>query len=282
MLSRARTDPAAAPAKNARCLLNAGEIAKSRPHLDRAIALYNPAEHRPLATTFGQDARVAALSFRSPALWMLGYPEAALADTKFAIEDAREIGQAASLMNALAIASMPHIFCGNYGRATAILDELFDLADEKGAFFWKFGVMLRRGELFALTGKAADAVQTITSGIPALRSTGSSIFVPWWLSHLAIAEAELGQFDDAWRCIDEAMTTVEKTKDRPAPHRRRHRAEVARAQARASARLLRARARTGAQAAGKVLGTARGNELGAALARAGQARGGAGTSRSSL
>ena len=195
-------------------LLNAGEIAKSRPHLDRAIALYNPVEHRPLATTFGQDARVAALSFRSPALWMLGHPEAAIADTEFAIEDAREIGQAASLMNALAIASMPHIFCGNYVRATALLDELFDLADEKGAFFWKFGVMLRRGELFALAGKAVDAVQTITSGITAFRSTGASIFVPWWLSHLAIAEAELGQFDDAWRCIDEALTTVEKTKEK--------------------------------------------------------------------
>ena len=29
-------------------------------HLDRAIALYDPAEHRPLATRFGQDVRVAA------------------------------------------------------------------------------------------------------------------------------------------------------------------------------------------------------------------------------
>ena len=195
-------------------LLNAGAIAQSRPHLDRAIALYDPAEHRPLATSFGADARVAALCFRGPALWMLGYPRAALADAEYAIEDARDIGQAASLMNALAIASMPQIFCGNYAEATAILDELFDLADEKGAFFWKYGVMLRRGELYALTGNASDAVQTITAGIPAFRSTGSSIYVPWWLAHLAIADAQLGQFDDAWRCLDEAMTTMEKTKEK--------------------------------------------------------------------
>ena len=43
------------------------------------------------------------------------------------------------------------------------LDELFDLADEKGTFFWKYGVMLRRGELLALAGKASEAVQTINA-----------------------------------------------------------------------------------------------------------------------
>ena len=47
-----------------------------------AIALYDPAEHRPLAMRFGQDDRVAVLSYRSLALWLLGYPEAALADTR--------------------------------------------------------------------------------------------------------------------------------------------------------------------------------------------------------
>jgi predicted ATPase len=35
-----------------------------------------------------------------------------------------------------------------------------------------------------------------------------------FLSHLAEAYAELGQFDDAWRCIGEAMTAVEITKER--------------------------------------------------------------------
>ena len=67
----------------------------------RRIALYDPAEHRPLATRFGQDARVAILCYRSLALWMLGYPEAALADADRALNDAREIGQAATLMFAL-------------------------------------------------------------------------------------------------------------------------------------------------------------------------------------
>ena len=56
-------------------LLCTGDIAEGRAHSDRAIALYDPAEHRRLATRFSEDIEVTALSSRSLALWMLGYPE---------------------------------------------------------------------------------------------------------------------------------------------------------------------------------------------------------------
>ena len=57
-------------------LTTTGDIVEGRAHFDRAIALYDPAEHRPLATRFGQDIRVSTLCFRSvTALSVLGYPE---------------------------------------------------------------------------------------------------------------------------------------------------------------------------------------------------------------
>jgi len=195
-------------------VLHMGAFAEGRAHLDRAIALYDPAEHRPLATRFGQDIRVAALSYRSWALWMLGYPEAALADTSHALRDAREIGQAATLMYALVHALVVHIQCGNYPTAKAEADELVALADEKGALFWKALGMSVQGCILALTGKAADAVQLITSGITALRSTGSTLWMPLHLSYLARAYAELGQFDNALRCTGEGITAAETAKER--------------------------------------------------------------------
>ena len=195
-------------------LLHTGDIAESRKHFDRATALYDPAEHRPLATRFSIDARVSILSFRPWALWFLGYPEAALVDADHALKYAREIGQAATLMVALHHASFTHIHCGNYGAANAEADELVALTDEKGAKQWKAGGMLARGWLFAVTGRASDAVQMLTSGITAWRSTGSTVFMPWFLSLLARAYAGLSQFDDAWRCIGEAMTAVETTKEK--------------------------------------------------------------------
>ena len=178
-------------------LLHTADIAESRKHFDRTNALYDPAEHRPLATRFAVDARVSVLSYRSWALWLLGYPDAALGDADQALRDAREIGHAATLMFALALAPQAHFLSANYATTTAATDELAALANEKGALFWKASGIMRRGWLFAVTGKAADAVQMITSGIAARQSTGSTVYLPFSLSHLAMAHAELCQFDDA-------------------------------------------------------------------------------------
>ncbi len=190
-----------------------GDVAESRAHYDRALALYDPAEHRPLATRFGQDIRVAILSYRSWALWLLGYPEAALADADYALYDAREIGQAATLMFALANSTFVHLFSRNYAAVKARADELVALADEKGALFFKVGGMFFQGCVLAVTATNLDAVHTITSVITAFRSTGTTFGMPFGLSYLARAYAQLGQFDDAWRCIGEAMTAVQTTKE---------------------------------------------------------------------
>ena len=196
-------------------LVHTGHFEESRAHLDRAIALFDPIEHRALALRFGTDIGVTILGFRSWVLWYLGYPEAALADADRTIKIAREIGQAATLMYALSVTAWTQIFCGNYLAASSRLGELVALADEKGAAWWKL-----RSELWCKVtflprrGKASVAVQAITSGLTALRSTGATLYTPWRLSHLARAHTDLGLLDDAWRSVDEAIKAVEVTKER--------------------------------------------------------------------
>ena len=195
-------------------LLYAGDIVKGRSHLDRAIALYDPREHRQLATRFGHDIRTAALCFRSWALWLLGYPEAALADAERSLEDAREVGQAATLMFSLTVVMVTYVFCGRYAQATALADELVALAEQKDAILWKafessivvvcLLLLVRRPRLFAPSA----------AGLSASRSTGARYLMPLFSSNLAWALAALGRSDDASRCISEAITTLETTKER--------------------------------------------------------------------
>src|SRR6516165_3559364 len=85
---------------------------------------------------------------------------------------------------------------------------------KKGAALWKADRMMNQGCISALTGKASNAIQMITTGITAWRSTGATIRAPERASYLASACADIGHFDDAWRCIGEAMTAMEKTKER--------------------------------------------------------------------
>jgi class 3 adenylate cyclase/predicted ATPase len=194
-------------------LVFTGDFPGALAHYDQSLALYDPAEHRPLATRFGQDSRVTVLCWRALASWVFGYPEKAVADTDHGLKDAREIGQAATLMFTLAVISLTHIFCRNYATANAFVDEVIDLADRKGALAWKAAGMMHQGCVWALTGKAADAVQMLISGITAWRSTGATLCMPLHLSSLAKAYSELGQFENAWRSIGEAMTAVETTKE---------------------------------------------------------------------
>jgi predicted ATPase len=191
-----------------------GNVAAGRTHFDKAIALYDPAEHLSLATRFGQDVGVAILSYRSWALWLLGFSEAALLDANNAIKNARKIGQAAALLYALFPTALTYLLCGNHAAAAAHAQELVALGEEKGASFWKTAGRILQGCVVAQTGKASDAVPIINAGISALRSTGATVFRPLALSFLARANIDLGAFDEAWCCIGDAMTAVETTKER--------------------------------------------------------------------
>jgi predicted ATPase len=117
-------------------------------------------------------------------------------------------------MYALLHASLTHLLCGNYAKANAEAGELTALADEKASSFWKAQGTSMQGFSLALAGKASSAVHIITSGLTAFRSTGAASWTSLQSSHLALAYMDLGQFDDAWRCVGEAQTALQTTKER--------------------------------------------------------------------
>jgi predicted ATPase len=105
-----------------------------------------------------------------------------------------------------------YILCGNHAAAAAQAQEVVALAEEKGSPFWKALGVMNQGSTLALAGRASDAIEVLISGITAYRTTGGTNVVLLHLPHLARAHAELGQFEEAWRCIGEAMTAAETTK----------------------------------------------------------------------
>ncbi len=194
-------------------LLHTGDIGDGRAHLDRAIALYDPAGHRHLATRFGQHVGASILAWKSMAVLLLGYPEAALADTEEALKIARDSAHSATLTYVLNFSVFQHAYCGHFAEANALIDEFNILKDQIGSVFWGGWGLAQRGCVSALTGRAAEAVQSIASGIAAIRSTGNTMWTPLFSSYLALANAEIGQFNQAWANIREAMTAVETTKE---------------------------------------------------------------------
>ena len=251
-----------------------GDLATGRDYYDRAIVLYNPVEHRALASRFGQDVGVVILSLRSWTLWLLGYPEAAQQDTKQALASAREIGQATTSMYALWAVGGTHLQLGDYTKGKSVSEEVVALADQKGALFWKFLGMLHQADILAASGWASEAIHLANSAVATAHSSGTTAWFPTHLSHLAKAHSDLGQFDDAWRYIGEADGTTggKATKERWCEAEINRIAaeivlQVAGAGRRESARVFRTCAGSRPPTASQILGTPRRHEPRAPLAR---------------
>ena len=244
-------------------LLMTGDVPEGRMHLDQAIALYDSRpSSRPLAMRFGLDAGVVTLGYRSHALWSLGFPDAARADAERAVALARrETGHAAGLVHALSHMVIPQTLCGNAVAASAHAQEQVTLAEEKGSQFWKAFGMMNQGSVLALVGRPSDAVEILTASSIDWQATRSTLWLPFFLPRLARVHAELGQFEQAWRRIGEAMNLVEADQRKMGrggdpPNRRRNRADVAPAGHGESADAFRARPRHCPRAEGKILGAA--------------------------
>ena len=194
-------------------MVGLGQFEAGRAHLDRALALYSPDEHGPLAARFvGQDLAVAAHSYRSWALWQLGYPRTALRDGNLGLGKARQIGQAGSLLYALFYHSVVEILCGRIDVGAALAAEMSSVAEEKGASFWSGPAAIARGWAASLGG-AKDVAESIDAGLRAYATTGSRVCTALFLTALARAHANAGRIDQTRECIAQALATMQETKE---------------------------------------------------------------------
>jgi predicted ATPase len=93
-------------------------------------------------------------------------------------------------------------------------DELVPLSEDKGSAYSKSVAVRLQGCVLASTGEASNVVPMIISELAEWRLTGATLFAPFWSAYLAKIYEQLGQFDDARRCIGEAITALETTKER--------------------------------------------------------------------
>ena len=153
-------------------LIAIGALVEGRRHLDQAVALYDPGEHRQFATRFVVHAQAANLSQRTVVLWELGFPDATLSDLEHLLKEGREIGHAASLMGSLFWASFLDVWCKGHSAEEKLPDDLLVLAvkETRETFFAALGTM-QRGVVLAVTGHAEAAVPMIQSGIAQHRAS---------------------------------------------------------------------------------------------------------------
>ena len=92
---------------------------------------------------------------------------------------------------------------------------MFNLASEHGFALWQGIATDWRGWASAAIGRADDGVELLTKAISSIRATGTVIYTPMWLTHLAGAHGRLGHpLDEGLSRLTEAAEIIEATDER--------------------------------------------------------------------
>jgi len=191
-----------------------GEPASTVEHMERGTALYDPRRHHTHTFLFGQDPGVACQAFGAVALWLLGYPDRALAASREAASRAHELGQPSSQALALHFAAMVRQCRRDVPGARACAELALAIAADQGMSFWQAGGTILRGWALAEAGDRAEGIALLRQGLDAWQATGSVTYRTYFLALLAEALAADGRTADALALLDEARALVEETSER--------------------------------------------------------------------
>jgi predicted ATPase len=194
--------------------LPAGNFGKARDHLDRALTVYDPQEHRAPAFVYAFDPRVVCLDYLARALLPLGFPEQAIATNDEAVLEARHSEHQNSLALPLFFGGVLHQMLGNQTAIEERCQELAKIAADAGFRFWFAGATILRGWTVADKGDLATGAETIEKGIEEWRATGANYMLPYFLALQAQVANKASRRDRALRLLDKAENRVERTGER--------------------------------------------------------------------
>jgi tetratricopeptide (TPR) repeat protein len=213
-LAEAARDPSLLVEAHDACgltLVCMGDFAPARDHLEQGIHLYNPQNHRSHAFVYGQDPAIHSTSFLALALWLLGYPDRALAKSNQALALAHDLAHPFSLAIALHCAASVHQLRREPQLAENRDDAVIALSAERELSFWAWLALIGRGWAAAQQERGAEGIAQIREGLAAFKAGGAeSAGVTWVLAVLAEALGNKSRPEEALNVLVEALTVSRK------------------------------------------------------------------------
>ena len=192
-----------------------GKFALARKHGDLLQAMYDPQKHWHVVQKTNTDPLTGEAVYRAQYLWMMGYPDQAVAACEARDAHARKRGHPFDLAFALTLGAQLYEFLNRPA-------ELESRADEASAMGRRFGVPLffdmmceiSRGVAWLRAGRLEEAARQIERSVARLASTGHRVWLPYLLALRGEALARLGRTEDAARQIDECIERIEQGEQR--------------------------------------------------------------------
>jgi predicted ATPase len=191
-----------------------GALPTARQHLEEGIARYTPDQSRAPVFRMGHDPGVACRADAAMTLWLLGYPNQALARLHEALALAHGLSHPYSLAFAWCWAAFVSQVRRDVPAVHAQAEACVALSTEQGFPFWAAQGTSVRGWALALQGQGEEGWALVRQGIAAFRATGAALWVPYFCTVLAEVSIHLGHTEDGLQALTEAHTLVEQYEER--------------------------------------------------------------------
>ncbi len=192
-----------------RDLLLAGQFVSSRSHLEEVLAIYDPISHGWLVDQTGSHPHVISRGYLAIALFCLGFPDQALAQSSAAVSEARRLAHLPTLTVTLSTDSR----LLSLARDSAGLDEranqLIAVATEQGFPLYRALGTIYRGWVMVNTTNLPAGISLLRSGSSAYTDTGAKTRISYHTALLAKACEIAGQAEEALFLLDDALQIAE-------------------------------------------------------------------------
>ena len=192
-----------------------GDFAAARRSGDRVRELYNAERHWRLPLLTNNDPYTGEGIYRGQYLWIMGYPDQALAANRETENNARRRGHPFDLAFALTLGAQLFDYLGDSEALLQRTEEAEHIGKEHGiALLGEIMVEISRGVAWLRAGRAADAAAQLDRGIARLMLTGHRIWIGYLKALQAEAVAQSGDLELAAALLDECVARIEAGEER--------------------------------------------------------------------
>jgi tetratricopeptide (TPR) repeat protein len=193
------------------CDFLAGKFRQANKHLEEAIALYDPAQHRDHAFVQGVDPAVIAYSINAWALWFSGHLDKAALNSSDAIKAARSVKHPHSMAYALCLASSLAQCRGKAAEAASCCDAALRLSTQHAFSYWRAWASIVKGWALVEVGERDAGSEILKDGLRRYSDTKAAQMRSYGLCLLAEAYQRAGLWPESAKKARAAIAEAERT-----------------------------------------------------------------------
>lgn len=185
-----------------------GAFTQALEHLEQAVALYTPEQHRTHTELSVYDTGAVCLAFAAHNLWYLGYPDQASRRNQEALALAETLAHPYTTAGTLCLAALLASLRRDGQQAEAWAEAMMALSHDQGfPYMWAWGAVVR-GWALSVQGQSHEGLDLLRQGLAAYGATGAAVLHTYWRLLHAEALGGAGDPEAALRSLDEALATI--------------------------------------------------------------------------